>query len=56
MASPGHTSLSVDGCNAADAQRLDVVGSPVLGSVSCVNGVTKSSAVVVSGSLQGTVS
>lgn len=56
MASPGHIS-SVDGCNAADAQYLDVLGSPVLGSVTnnqhlcCVSGVKKSSAVVVSGSL-----
>lgn len=55
MASPGLSS-SVDGCNAADAQRLGVVGSPVLGSVGCVNGRKKSSAVVVSLSLQGTVS
>ena len=32
MALPGHSS-SVDGCNSAGAQCLDVLGSPVLGSV-----------------------
>jgi hypothetical protein len=61
VASPGHSS-SVDGCNAADAQCLDVLGSPVLGSVtnnqhvSLLMVIKNSSAVLVSGSLQGTVS
>ena len=53
---------SVNGRNAVEAQFLDVLEAPVLGSlknnqqVVCVNCVKYSFAVVVSGTLQGTVS